>query len=133
MQFTTGDRSLTVTQLGRWTPFGTHQDHTVSLFDQNGNLLGSVNVPAPTGDYTQFQQIRYEYLGYPVFLTTHTSYILASRETAGGDFWMNWDNVVTPTDLATIEQATHRPLGGTWSLDGGTNNGFGPVDFIASP
>jgi hypothetical protein len=133
LQFTTGDTPLTITQLGRWTPFGTIGDHDVALFDQYGNLLESVNVPAPTGDYRDFQQFRYEYLGYSVLLLPHTSYILGSRERAGGDIWLDWDNVVNPTGVATIDQAADQPLGGNWSLFGGTNNSFGPVDFIANP
>jgi hypothetical protein len=68
-------------------------------------------------------------LSSPVVLAAGATYYVASQETAGGEFWHNYNTTVTTTSVATELSTVYGPGGGVWTPFGSAGQAFGPVDF----
>src|SRR5437868_349178 len=75
--FTVGSSPLLVTSLGLWdeNQDGFANSHMVGLWDNSGNLLGSVTISPSTTD-PLLGEFRYATLGSPVTLLAGTTYVL---------------------------------------------------------
>ena len=76
--FTVGSSPLLVTSLGLWdeNQDGFANSHMVGLWDNSGNLLGSVTISPSTTDPLS-GEFRYATLGSPVTLLAGTTYVLS--------------------------------------------------------
>jgi parallel beta-helix repeat protein len=129
MRFRTGSTAVTVGSLGRIVLSGNSRNHTVALFTSNGQTVagGSVTVStsgAPAG------QFRYAALSAPIVLQANTTYVLATQETAGGDYWYDCDATVTTTSVANVETGSYSWDSRSWYYAGSTGRMYGIVGFI---
>jgi hypothetical protein len=128
MKLTVGATALTVTELGRIFVSGNSSTHTVKLIrasDQVDVPNGAVAIGMAGGSAGQF---KYGRLSSPVTLGAGTMYYLVSEEVSGGDYWHNF-NAVTTTSAATCDSGVYFGSGYPWSLYGGPNQSYVPVDF----
>ena len=125
---------VTVTQLGRWTTFGSSMSHTVRIVDpgQGNTDIGSVDVPLGPPDAFSFAP-----LPTPVTLLANRLYYIVSREIDGGDNFRDQPTVVEPTGestnthVATVEFAvfSFAAAPNTFSPVGTQNQVYGPLNF----
>ena len=128
MRFRTGTAPVTVTSLGRLVLSGNSRTHTVALLTASGAAIagGSVTVAtsgAPAG------QIRYAALSTPVVLQPNTTYLLATQETASGDYWYDVNASVTTTPAVAVEMGTFSADSRSWHYAGGPGRMYGVVGF----
>jgi hypothetical protein len=134
MQFTTGNKPVRVTELGRWVASGNNQYHTLGLINASSYawVTGSavtLNLAGKTAG-----AFAYASLAAPVTLAANTSYFLVSSETYGGDVWYDWNTTVTPTPLArSFDKLVYWYSGGGWTISAASNLSFGPLDLIDPP
>jgi hypothetical protein len=135
MRIGVGASPITVTALGRIFVAGNSGTHIVKLVSAaNGTDVpgGSVSLSMSGGVPGQF---KYANLSSPVVLAAGATYYVASQETAGGDYWHNYDTTLTTTSVATdlstvYKMAVNYGSGGTpWTSYGTAGQTFGPVDF----
>jgi hypothetical protein len=134
MQFTTGNKPVRVTELGRWVASGNSQYHTLGLI--NASSYAWVPGGAVTLDLAGKTAGAFAYasLAAPVTLAANTSYFLVSSETYGGDVWYDWNTTVTPTPLArSFDKLVYWYSGGGWTISAASNLCFGPLDLIDPP
>ncbi len=131
MTFTVGTSVVTVTELGRWVVAGNTQTHTVKLVnaatgaDVGGGSAGVNTAGAAGGQY------KYAALAAPVTLAANTSYHLVTYETAGGDWWYDWNTRVTTTTVARAAGPVYGGTAGVWypGTWAAANQIYGPVNF----
>jgi hypothetical protein len=128
MRIGVGASPITVTALGRMYVAGNSGTHVLKLVNANGSDVagGSVSLTMSGGTAGQF---KYASLSSPVVLAAGATYYVASQETAGGDYWHNYDTTVTTTGVAAELSTGYSPGGGVWIPDGTAGQTFGPVDF----
>ncbi len=132
-QFTVGAAPMAVYELGRWVTSGNSRTHTVRLIRASDkSTLASLDLNLsgkPSGRYY------FATLSLPVVLATNTTYYLVSSESAGGDTFCDTTTTATPLAGVTVEGAVSAsgtsssdPTTWTFSLAGGPNTAFGPVN-----
>jgi hypothetical protein len=129
MKITVGATPLTVSQLGRIFVSGNSGTHIVKLVrasTQTDVPNGSVSITMSGGSAGQF---KYGTLASAVTLSANTAYYLVSQETAGGDQWGNFNTTVTTTADGTCDGAVYFGSGYPWSVIGGANHTYVPVDI----
>jgi hypothetical protein len=129
MRIGVGASPITVTALGRMFAAGNSGTHIIKLVNAvNGTDVpgGSVSLTMSGGTAGQF---KYAPLGSPVVLAAGATYYVVSQETAGGDFWHDYNTTVTTTSVATELSGVYGPGGGVWTPIGSAAQMFGPVDF----
>jgi uncharacterized repeat protein (TIGR01451 family) len=129
MRIGIGASPITVTALGRIFVAGNSSTHIIKLVNAaNGTDVagGTVSLTMSGGTAGQF---KYVPLSSPVVLAAGATYYVASQETAGGDFWHNYDTTVTTTSVATQLSAVYGPGVGAWTPYGSAGRMFVPVDF----
>jgi RHS repeat-associated protein len=129
-KITVGTVPLVLTELGRWVISGNSQSHTVRLAHSDGSDVpgGSVSVNtfgAPTN------QFKYAALATPVRLLANTTYYIVSREFNGGDKWYSFDNVLTTTSVASINNMAYTSAAAPNTFVNGSHVGgmWGPLSF----
>lgn len=128
--FTIAGANIDVTELGRWAIAGNSATHDLFLCAADFSIIGTVSVDmagAPAGAY------KYATLASPVTLTAGLIYYLVSHETNGGDQWHSSNTTVTTTAVASIGNACYGTAGAGFSVEGGANHSFGPLNFKTSP
>lgn len=97
----TPTRNISVTSMGRWKVSGNSGTHTIGLFTDADKLEvpgGSVSLDLSVGG------VGYQYadLGAPVSLTSGVTYIIASLEVSGGDFWHDEGTILSTSAGITL-------------------------------
>jgi hypothetical protein len=130
MKVTTGNQSLTVTELGRIKGPGNANMHAVKFvkaLDLSDLPNGGVSINMAGGTVGEFN---YATLGTPVVLQANTPYYLVTLETAGGDRWYDVaGTVITTQNAAVVNSGVYMGSGYGWSLAGLPQHTYGPVDF----
>jgi hypothetical protein len=128
MKFTVGNRSLTVTALGRIFASRNSGTHTVKLViagDGTDVTDGSVTISMVGGTLDEFT---YSPLTTPVTLAANTSYYLVSFEDLDGDGWYDNNTRVTTAIVGTCDGHVYGDV--TWNEEyPDPGKTYGPVDF----
>ena len=127
MQFTTGNSTLIVSELGREFINGNTQTHTMKLYrDSDKSLVGACKVAMSTG---QPDELGYKYcsLTSKIGLLPNTTYNLLSTEYNGGDQFYDADRSVTATVGQVVGGRYYS--NGTWGAYG-TDVSYGSVNFL---
>jgi hypothetical protein len=129
MRIAVGANPLTVTTLGRIFVAGNSGTHVLKLVNAANGIDvpgGFVSVSMIGGTAGEF---KYATLSTPVILAAGATYYVASQETAGGDFWYDFNTTVTTTSAAAELSAGYSSGGGVWTPIGTPGHTYGPVDF----
>ena len=97
---TIGSQNVTVSALGRYVLTGNTGSHLLRLVlasDHSDVANGSVTLNTSGKTANVFA---YATLGTPVVLLANTTYYLISRETSGGDTWLDESNYTTSAFIA---------------------------------
>ena len=133
VSMTTGASALQVTQLGRMYLSGNTGTHTVKIVNAStGADLpgGSATVNFSSG---QPGSLVYATLVAPVTLQANTNYYVVSQETAGGDWWYDWDTTATTTNEASDKASAWSYPGAAFvTVASSSNHMYVPVDFVYS-
>ena len=127
MSVTIGGSPLTVTALGRIVVSGNSGTHAVKLVTATGADVvgGSANV-TPSGVAGTFS---YGTLSAPLTLNANTTYYVVSRETAGGDFWYDYDTTLRTVSAASLTNSVYSN-GVGYVVLAGSGHSYGPVSFL---
>ena len=69
----------------------------------------------------------------PVTLQANTNYYVVSQETAGGDWWYDWDTTVTTTNVASEKASAWSNPGAAFvTVPSSSSHMYVPVDFVYS-
>lgn len=127
MKLQTGVLPLTVYSLGRYAVAGNSGSHEMRLFRAaNYEVIASVNVNMTGAAAGKFQ---YADLAAPIVLAPATTYILASREYSGGDYWYNCNTEVTSSSDGTVSEGAYSPTGTNFYFYCGAGHSYVPVDL----
>ena len=138
-KFTVGSKDIFVFEVGRWKLAGNNQTHTVKIVDQSGNVI----------DYTWYTYVEmtnqpaaqyvfrptYRIIGYgkslprPIRLIAGTTYYIFSQEFANGDTYAGLTPVLARAGVSIDSAAMYSGSGSSYTLVGGSNTVFGPVNF----
>lgn len=126
-------KAFKVTALGR--PIGSifNQTHAVSLWDNGGGLLGTVNI-TPTSP--RENGWAYEMLSVPVFLGNGFNFRISSTEYNGGDNWQTQGTFTahSTADMDLVNQAYATTLDAWPNLVGGATSAWvWPTFYEGSP
>ncbi len=133
MEFTTGASPVTVTALGRAYLPGDTQPHSVSLYRaSDGTVLASASVPAGTTAQPDPLGFTYQTLSTPVTLPAHTTYVLVTSETSGGDPFFDADTTVgLATGIIAIGPAWRSGTTGAFTVyTSSAGHSYGPVSML---
>jgi hypothetical protein len=128
MRFTVGSSPLSVTSLGRMCVAGNSGQHTVKL------VLATTNADVPGGSVTINMagctpgQYAYASLPSAMVLNAGISFILVTQETAKGDFWYDFDNVLG-TKAGIINGGVYWD-GLTFVTIPVASTSYGPLNFL---
>ncbi|MFD0715488.1 fibronectin type III domain-containing protein [Paenibacillus sp. GCM10027626] len=129
MKITIGSSPLVIEQLGRWVVTGNSGAHTVKIVEAaTGADVAGAAVSVDTSSVAP-NQFKYVELTSPIILQANTSYYVVSDEQVGGDRWRGYGTVINPAPDFGIDHAAKLLDGGTWVLDGSSNNSYVPVGF----
>jgi hypothetical protein len=128
LKMTVGPQPITISELGRLYCLGNVRDHEVKVVRvRDLQDVATVSVNLASGAPGQFQ---YTKLGTPLVLETNQSYYVVSKELFGGDTWLDFaGTLVTAAPVARTDAAVFFGNGFLWTLAGGANQSFGPVNF----
>ncbi len=127
MKLHTGVLPLTVHSLGRYAVAGNSGTHEMRLLRAaNYEVIASANVNMTGATAGQFQ---YADLAAPIVLAPDTTYILASREYSGGDYWYNCNTEVTSSGDGTVSEGAYSPTGTNFFYYCGAGHSYVPVDL----
>jgi hypothetical protein len=129
MAIRVGSSPLTVTSVGRMVTSGNSSTHVVKFVDSAGVDVpgGSANVNAASGSARTFA---YATLSAPITLSPNTTYYLVSKETAGGDTWIDYFNTtLQTTSVASIIGPIYSQASGYIFVSGYPGSSYVPVDF----
>lgn len=129
MAFQVVANGVTVTKLGRAFIAGNTGAHELRLVDEadTTQILGSasVDVNSETLDGFKYASVT----PANVSLQINHRYFLLSKEVLGGDNFLTQDTVVATRVEASVSSAVESPTFVAFTVAGGTNHTYGPVNF----
>jgi subtilisin family serine protease len=128
LKFTVGSNPLSVRAIGRLRAPGNTSSHMMKI-SRAGDGVEMAQVTVPSGASTN--QFNYATLPSPITLDANTVYFIGSNETAGADQWYDYDTVVIPGVVGTVDSPA-AVFGNNWYvLSNGIpgNHSYVPVDF----
>ena len=129
----TGVNPLVVSHLGRIVTRGNSASHTLKLVRADSTDCPGGSAVLNTAGMTS-GQFGYAALTNPVVLEANSVYYLLSQETAGGDSWYDLGSPVSTRPAASLVGGVmSSTTSGGYTVTGGTNQTFGPLDLRFSP
>ncbi len=146
-KFTVGPADIYVYEVGRWCASGNNGTHRMAIYRDDGsgtdllspggNTLG-VDLKGATPGRFHYRTVwggRYSSFAEsariaPLRLQSNTTYYLVSYEANGGDQFYNEATTVAPVAGITILGAARTTDGITFTLAGGPNTSYGPVNMV---
>jgi hypothetical protein len=128
-KFSTGDKELKVTELGRWVVSGNSGNHLVKIIDPAASDAVVTSAYVNTSGATA-GMFKYAAVGSAATLAANHVYYLVSDETSSGDLWGDSNTGLISSDEITITNPVYYDSGYLPEPSNGTtNHGFGPVSF----
>ncbi|HLG95342.1 MAG TPA: immunoglobulin domain-containing protein [Bryobacteraceae bacterium] len=128
MAIALGSSPMTVSSLGRMVVSGNTANHVLKLVNADGTDVAGGSATVATAGATPGTFI-YAQLASPVQLNPSTTYYVVSQETAGGDFWYDWDTTVQTTSAATITGSVWAASNGYSTVPGSAGHSYVPLDL----
>ncbi len=128
MRITPGE-ALTVLELGRFFVSGNSRTHSLKIVDAVTGLdvqNGSVTFSMAGGVAGQF---KYGALPAPVTLLAQRPYFIVSQESAGGDWWHDYDTRLETASAASCDGAVYFGSGYPWTTIPNVHRSYVPVNF----
>lgn len=127
MEIHIGDKSLSVSKLGRIFGTGNVQQHAVRIINKGTNVvLTTALIDTIGGTNGAFQ---YADVSPPVTLLPYGYYYIVGREIPGGDYSYQDDSTIEPTGNATVISAVSGDGVNPYEAGAPGNHCFGPLDF----